>query len=69
MTELERAVKIIDELVCVLWVKNDFKVPDYFIVEDALRLIAKTRKNNKEYPITLALFNYLVKVGYLDEND
>jgi len=64
MTELERACKLLDELLCLMGSTNAGKL-DFHCQREALEMIAAARKNNPDYPITVWLADILKDRGLL----
>jgi len=62
LTREEKLSKIIDSLI-VLFCLNDGNM-DYLIVNEALTEIARTRKKNGHYPITVSLAIYMREKGF-----
>lgn len=65
MTELERACKLLDELLCLFSVRDDRL--DSHCMREAMEMIAEARKNNPEYPITLWLVDRMKERGLLPD--
>ena len=53
--QVELAASIIDELLVLF----DLYKEDYHIVREALEFIAKVRKENPTFPITISLSNHM----------
>jgi hypothetical protein len=63
ITELERACKLLDELLCLMGMNG--RTLDLHCQREAMDMIAAARKNNPNYPITVWLADMLKERGLL----
>jgi len=63
MTELERACKLLDELLCLMG--SNGRNLDLHCQREAMEMIAAARKSNPDYPITVWLLDRLQERGLL----
>lgn len=65
LTSEEAAVKDLDEIICLFRLYDN----NVSVIENALEKIAAARKKNSNFPVTLYLYNLLIKKGLLSEGD
>jgi hypothetical protein len=67
LDDLEAAVRIIDELVCLGFLVRNMM--DFNIIDRALLFIAQYRLAHPETPITVALDRYMREHGFVAEQE
>jgi len=70
VNELQKACKVIDELIVLLHARNQFKnsyIWDIVPVQEGMELIAKRIQEPGEYPVTMWLAEEMRKRGYLEQ--
>lgn len=66
-TNRERAAEIIDSLLVLFTIYDkDIYESNSSAIKDAIEYIAKTRRQNSDYPITVSLARYMREKGLIE---